>query len=117
MFRGSREKRSIQLLFHFLFIVIVVFITGGFFIKADGRLDRIVAQEHFGVLVQIIETSGFRPEQPLKGQQQLISNTNYMGITRNLYKEKLLTSQGERSGEFWGVFQQKGHHEENEPAN
>lgn len=75
VFRGFREKRLIQLFFHFLFIVIAVFITGGIFIKADGRLDRIVAQEHFGVLVQIIEKSGFRPEQPFKGKQQLISNT------------------------------------------
>lgn len=74
VFKGFRENRLIELLLHLLLLLIAVFVAAGVFVKADGRLDRIVAQEHFCVLVQIIETSRFRPEQPLRREQQLITN-------------------------------------------
>lgn len=63
---GSREPHLVQLLLHLFLFIIAVFIAAGVFVKADGRLDRIVAQEHFCILVQIIETSRFGPEQPFK---------------------------------------------------
>ncbi len=59
-----REPRLVQLFLHCLLLfIIAVVLTAGVCINADGRLDRIVAQEHLCVLVQIIETSGLWPEQ------------------------------------------------------
>lgn len=70
VFNGLREPHLVQLLFYLLLFIIAVFIAAGVFVGADGRLNRIVAQEHFCFLVQIIEPSRFRPVQPLKREQK-----------------------------------------------
>lgn len=60
-----KERRLVQLLLNVsLLFILAVFLAAGVFVHADGRLDRIVAQQHFRVLVQIIETFRFRPVQP-----------------------------------------------------
>lgn len=74
--KGFGESRLIELLLHLLLLVVAVFVAAGVFVKADGRLDRIVAQEHLCVLVQVIETSRFRPEQPLRGERAINNKCN-----------------------------------------
>lgn len=56
--------RLVELFLNLLIFILAVFVTAGVFIGGDGRLDRIVAQQHFCIPVQIIETSRFRPVQP-----------------------------------------------------
>lgn len=117
--RGFTEPRSVQLLLHLLLFVIAVFITAGVLVKADGCLHRIVAQQHFCVLVQIIEASRFRPEQPLKREQKPIRHTQddtaCMRINGHLLIGTLLTSRGERTEGFSGALQQKSFHEAKGP--
>lgn len=72
VFKVSSERRLVQLLFHLFLFILAVFIAAGVFISTDGCLDRIVAQEHFCVPVQIIETFRFWPKQPLKREKHIV---------------------------------------------
>lgn len=70
----SRGGHLVQLLVHLLLFVVAVVVAAGVLVDADGRLDRIVAQEHFCVLVHVIEASGFRPVQPSKRKKEKCIN-------------------------------------------
>lgn len=82
VFKVSNEQRLVQLLLHLLLFILAVFVAAGVFIRTDSRLDRIIAQEHFCVPVQIIETFRFRPKQPSKQRHQLVryKETRYRKI-------------------------------------
>lgn len=52
-----------------LFLIITLLITAALFVRADGRLDRVVTEENLGVLVQVIEAFGLGPVQPIKREE------------------------------------------------
>lgn len=59
--QSLQGRYSVPLLVVVLLFSVALFFAAGVLVGADGRLDRIVAQKHLSILIQVIETFRFRP--------------------------------------------------------
>lgn len=115
-FKSFRQKRLIQFFFYLLFVLVAVFITAGVFVQTDGRLDRIVAQQHLRVPVQVVKASGPGPEQPSPSREALNKDRTQQTNAASFQTLKLwLTSRDAQRLGFLAALPMTGLHEKNEP--